>query len=183
MHEQMQSKSVIGEKSCLPFLASPLIHSRREGQFLAETSHLCAVGLALLTGKINYCAFVTVFSWKQWVMVLEVVILQEVVIAVAEGHGLLLALVYVHHCKPAGNSKDRHRPNDHCVSCDTRAWVWGSCNNHFINCLLLPEGKTTPEFRVGGYRSLCFQPLVWEGRWHMPCLSASLSINKQFERV
>lgn len=40
--------------SCLPFLASPLIHSRREGQFLAETTHLCAVGLTLLTGKINY---------------------------------------------------------------------------------------------------------------------------------
>lgn len=113
------------------------------------------------------------------------IILQEVDSAVAGILVVLLAFVYVHHCKPAGHSKDRHSPNDHCMSCDSGASVWGSSSNHFINCLLTPEGKTTLGFRVGVhlYRSLCFQPLVWEGAWYVPCLSASLGINKRFERV
>lgn len=153
---------------------------------MSERSHLCAVGLALLSGKNNsfcFCICCCVFLEAMgYGTCRRCVILQEVDTAVAGIQVVLLAFVY----GTTAHSKHRHSPNDHCVSCGTGACVWGSSSNHFMNCLLIPEGKTAPGFRVGGvhlYRSLCFQPLVWEGRWHVPCLSASLGINKHFERI
>lgn len=186
MHEQMQSESIKGEKSFfLSLFSSFTFNTLKEGRsiFGRNQSPLCSwVGTVnweklIIFLCICYCVFLEAMGYGPR----SCVILQEMVIALTGIRVFLLAFVYGHQCKPAGNSKYRHSPNDHCVSCDT--CVWGSSNNHFINCLLIPEGKTTPEFRVGGCSFVQKSLLSAFGLGRRVHVAVSLSINKHFERI